>query len=159
MMDAVIRVATTTSLVVALTGAASARELSVVSWGGTYQDAQRKVYFEPFEAKTGTPLTLHAKKARTFASSGRGASTPSISWVILEGSPNARQAEALIAFMSDAERQARPPEFISYGVTNKAAMASIPPDLLENLPSAPENLAVSVPIDVSIAGTTGVRLG
>lgn len=81
------------------------------------------------------------------------------SWVILEGSPNARQAEALIAFMSDAERQARPPEFISYGVTNKAAMASIPPDLLENLPSAPENLAVSVPIDVRIAGTTGVRLG
>ena len=33
-----------------------ARDLTVVSWGGTYQDAQRKVYFEPFKAETGIPL-------------------------------------------------------------------------------------------------------
>lgn len=35
--------------------AAQARDLSVVSWGGAYQDAQKKVYFEPFKA-AGTPM-------------------------------------------------------------------------------------------------------
>lgn len=35
--------------------AAQARDLSVVSWGGAYQEAQKKVYFEPFRA-TGTPM-------------------------------------------------------------------------------------------------------
>jgi putative spermidine/putrescine transport system substrate-binding protein len=35
---------------------ALARDLTVVSWGGTYQDAQRKVYFEPFTAETRIPL-------------------------------------------------------------------------------------------------------
>lgn len=29
-------------------GAAAARDLTVVSWGGAYQDAQRQVYFKPF---------------------------------------------------------------------------------------------------------------
>ena len=30
------------------TTTAVARDLTVVSWGGNYQDAQRKIYFEPF---------------------------------------------------------------------------------------------------------------
>jgi putative spermidine/putrescine transport system substrate-binding protein len=33
-------------------GAAQARDLSVVSWGGAYQDAQKEVYFKPFMDKT-----------------------------------------------------------------------------------------------------------
>lgn len=32
------------------------RPLTVVSWGGAYQDAQREVYFKPFTAKTGIRL-------------------------------------------------------------------------------------------------------
>jgi len=32
--------------------AAQARDLSVVSWGGAYQDAQKEVYFKPFMEKT-----------------------------------------------------------------------------------------------------------
>jgi putative spermidine/putrescine transport system substrate-binding protein len=32
----------------ALPDAAAARDLTVVSWGGAYQDAQREVYFKPF---------------------------------------------------------------------------------------------------------------
>jgi putative spermidine/putrescine transport system substrate-binding protein len=32
--------------------AAQARDLSVVSWGGAYQDAQKEVYFKPFTEKT-----------------------------------------------------------------------------------------------------------
>lgn len=37
-------------------GPAAARELTVTSWGGSYQDAQRKVFFEPFQEKTGVKL-------------------------------------------------------------------------------------------------------
>ncbi|RFC68287.1 MULTISPECIES: ABC transporter substrate-binding protein [Mesorhizobium] len=33
-----------------------ARDLTVVSWGGNYQDAQKKIYFEPFAKETGKPL-------------------------------------------------------------------------------------------------------
>jgi putative spermidine/putrescine transport system substrate-binding protein len=36
---------------------AAARDLNVVSWGGTYQDAQKVVYFQPFQAKTGIKMT------------------------------------------------------------------------------------------------------
>ncbi len=35
---------------------AQARNLTVVSWGGNFQDAQRKIFFEPFAAQTGKPV-------------------------------------------------------------------------------------------------------
>src|SRR3712207_9497725 len=35
---------------------AEARDLTVVSWGGNYQDAQKKIYFEPFAKKAGKPV-------------------------------------------------------------------------------------------------------
>jgi putative spermidine/putrescine transport system substrate-binding protein len=46
----------------------------------------------------------------------------------------------LIAFMSAAPNQKNLPQYISYGVTNKGATRAIPPELLKNLPSAPDNL-------------------
>jgi len=45
----------TLTAVVALSAAANARDLTVVSWGGAYQDVQKQVYFEPFKA-TGTAM-------------------------------------------------------------------------------------------------------
>jgi putative spermidine/putrescine transport system substrate-binding protein len=42
-----------------LAGAAQsalARDLTVVSWGGNYQEAQKKIYFEPFAKQSGKPL-------------------------------------------------------------------------------------------------------
>lgn len=33
-----------------------ARDLTVVSWGGNYQDAQREIYFKPFAETTGKPI-------------------------------------------------------------------------------------------------------
>ena len=45
------------ALEVSLGDGASARDLTVVSWGGTYQDAQRKIYFEPF-SKASVTITL-----------------------------------------------------------------------------------------------------
>jgi len=44
------------SLLCAMAGGAEARDLTVTSWGGNYQDAQREVYFEPFSKKTGIKL-------------------------------------------------------------------------------------------------------
>lgn len=35
---------------------AAARDLTVVSWGGVFQDAQREVYFDPFRQEAGIPL-------------------------------------------------------------------------------------------------------
>ena len=35
---------------------AQGRPLSVVSWGGAYQDAQKEVYFKPFTEKTGVKM-------------------------------------------------------------------------------------------------------
>jgi putative spermidine/putrescine transport system substrate-binding protein len=36
------------AMILALAGPAASRDLTVVSWGGAYQDAQREVYFKPF---------------------------------------------------------------------------------------------------------------
>lgn len=48
-----------TRLVVAcalLAGVAHARDLTVVGWGGAYQEAQRTAYFKPYMEKTGNTL-------------------------------------------------------------------------------------------------------
>ncbi|PZX16478.1 putative spermidine/putrescine transport system substrate-binding protein [Palleronia aestuarii] len=37
-------------------GVAAARDLTVVSWGGNYQDVQREIYFEPFSEQNETPI-------------------------------------------------------------------------------------------------------
>ena len=41
---------------ISLASAATARDLTAVSWGGALQDAQKKVYFEPFTKATGIQL-------------------------------------------------------------------------------------------------------
>jgi putative spermidine/putrescine transport system substrate-binding protein len=40
----------------AMAATAQARDLTVVSWGGAYQDAQKEVYFEPFTKETGIKM-------------------------------------------------------------------------------------------------------
>lgn len=37
----------------AVTQAASARDLTIVSWGGNFQDAQRELFFTPYSKETG----------------------------------------------------------------------------------------------------------
>jgi len=47
------------SAIVALVSSVSvaqARDLTIVSFGGNYQDAQREIYFKPFSAATNTPF-------------------------------------------------------------------------------------------------------
>jgi len=53
-----IRSALTAALALTLTaGTAAAQHLTVTSWGGAYQDAQRQVFFAPFMVETGVVLT------------------------------------------------------------------------------------------------------
>lgn len=42
--------------ILALTAGAQARDLTVVSWGGTFQDTQRELFIKPFAAKLGKPV-------------------------------------------------------------------------------------------------------
>jgi len=41
------------SMLVGLSSTAFARDLTIISWGGSFQDAQKKAYFAPFTAETG----------------------------------------------------------------------------------------------------------
>lgn len=49
-----------TTLVACLNGAAAARDLTVISWGGNFQDAQRAAYFAPFTVATGIKIVDQA---------------------------------------------------------------------------------------------------
>ncbi len=57
-----------------LAGPAPARDLTVVSWGGAYQDAQREIYFEPFTAADGHQAGRGQleRRRRRAARQGRG---------------------------------------------------------------------------------------
>ncbi len=44
------------SMIASSASVAVARDLTVVSWGGNFQDAQRKIFFEPFSKELGKPV-------------------------------------------------------------------------------------------------------
>jgi putative spermidine/putrescine transport system substrate-binding protein len=69
------------------------------------------------------------------------------SWVMLKGTPNKDNAYKLLEFMGRPEVQAKLPDAIAYGVTNKAANKNIDPKRLKELPTADENLSRAVEID------------
>ena len=56
--EEILKLAGATAAVLALlnAGTASAEDLTVVSWGGNYQDAQREIYFQPFQQETGNNI-------------------------------------------------------------------------------------------------------
>ncbi len=61
------------------------------------------------------------------------------SWVIMKGSPNRAQAIAYLNFWSQPAVAAKLPPLIPYGTTVRGADASLPANVLENLPTAPQN--------------------
>ncbi|WP_206455491.1 ABC transporter substrate-binding protein [Aurantimonas marina] len=69
------------------------------------------------------------------------------SWVILKDSPNAEDAMDFIAFASAPENQSKLPEYIAYGLPNKAAAAQVPAELQADLPTAPQNIENAVALD------------
>lgn len=66
------------------------------------------------------------------------------SWAIVRGTPKMEQAVQFIDYASKPEHQARLPEAIPYGPTHKAAIDSVPSDVVPNLPTAPENLETAL---------------
>jgi putative spermidine/putrescine transport system substrate-binding protein len=61
-------------------------------------------------------------------------------WVIMKGSPNKARALEFLRFAGRPEIQAGLPPKIPYGVTAKGVNERLPPDLLPNLPTAPQNM-------------------
>ena len=94
-------------------------------------------------------LDVPRKEGKDFRFVWPGAIWTVDSWAILEGTPKPEESTKLVAFMSRPENQKRLPQYISYGVSNKAAQALIPPEILKNLPSAPENLKGQIGIDAA----------
>lgn len=70
------------------------------------------------------------------------------SWVILKGAENKDAAMDFIAFASAAENMVKLPKYIAYGLPNKDAAAAVPADLQPDLPTAPDNIAQAIPLDV-----------
>ncbi|TKI03498.1 ABC transporter substrate-binding protein [Martelella alba] len=68
-------------------------------------------------------------------------------WAIVKGSKHKALAEQFIAFANKPENQKVFAENIPYGPTNIKAGALIDPATLKDLPTAPANLAVSLPVD------------
>ena len=54
-MNTMIRSAVAAALSCATLGASAQHDLTIVSWGGAYQDGQKEVFFKPFNA-SGTKL-------------------------------------------------------------------------------------------------------
>lgn len=63
------------------------------------------------------------------------------SWVIMKGSPNKARALEFLKFVGQPAVQATLPPKIPYGVTAKGVNERLSPELLTNLPTAPQNLS------------------
>jgi putative spermidine/putrescine transport system substrate-binding protein len=68
-------------------------------------------------------------------------------WAIMKGSPNLEQATGLVDFMMSKEPQVEFAKAIPYGVSNSKAIEALPPEVLEKLPSAPDNLQNAIRFD------------
>ena len=69
------------------------------------------------------------------------------SWVVLANSPHKEAAFEFIKFASQPEHQSNLPLAIAYGVTHKDAASKIDPEVLKDLPTAPENLEGAIELD------------
>jgi putative spermidine/putrescine transport system substrate-binding protein len=98
-------------------------------------------------AYNGRITAANAKDKKNFKIVWDGALFTIDSWVILKGSPNVDAAYKFLDFAGKAEYQKDLPKYVSYGVTNAKATAMVDPAFLEELPSAPKNMANVQSID------------
>jgi putative spermidine/putrescine transport system substrate-binding protein len=68
-------------------------------------------------------------------------------WVIPKGSPNAENAQKFIEFACRAENQANLAKHFPEGPVNRNAFKLLPEELARKLPTYPEYLAKSIPIN------------
>ncbi len=80
------------------------------------------------------------------------------SWAIPKGAKNLEAAQKFIAFTLQAEQQKTFSENIAYGPANKEAINLLKPELLSDMPTAPDNIANQVAIDVTFWADYGEQL-
>lgn len=68
-------------------------------------------------------------------------------WAIPKGSPNTQQALDFIKFSSGTKPLADQAKYVAYGPTRKSSSAQISPEILANLPTAPNNFKTAFLID------------
>ena len=68
-------------------------------------------------------------------------------WAIPAGTPNLDAAYDFIKFASDAKNMSQQSKYIAYGPTNVDAVPLIAPEVLKDLPVAPENMKNALPND------------
>jgi putative spermidine/putrescine transport system substrate-binding protein len=79
-------------------------------------------------------------------------------WAIPKGTPRLDLAYQFIAFSTRADNQANQTNYISYGPGNKDAIALIKPDVLKDLPSAPDNMKNAIIVDPQFWADKGEEL-
>lgn len=70
------------------------------------------------------------------------------SWVILKGAENKDAGMDAIAFMSEPANQSKLPQYVAYGLPNKAAASQVDAKYAAELPTAEENMKEALPLDV-----------
>ena len=70
------------------------------------------------------------------------------SWAILKGAANKDAGMDFIAFSSLPENQAKLPEYVAYGLPNKAAASQVPEKFAAELPTTAANMTDSIPLNV-----------
>jgi putative spermidine/putrescine transport system substrate-binding protein len=68
-------------------------------------------------------------------------------WAIPKGGPKVEEAYRFVKFAQDPQRMANQTQYISYGPSNVDSVPLIAPDMLPNLPTAPDNLKTAWNLD------------
>jgi putative spermidine/putrescine transport system substrate-binding protein len=79
-------------------------------------------------------------------------------WAIPKGTPRLDLAYKFVAFATDPQNMKNQSKYISYGPGNKDAVPLIAPDILKDLPSAPENMKNAINVDVQFWADKGEEL-
>ncbi|MDR3435776.1 MAG: ABC transporter substrate-binding protein [Telmatospirillum sp.] len=95
----------------------------------------------------GRIAAANAQDHKNFKMSWDGAIYVLDSWAIMKGSPNIKDAYAFLSYVGKPEVQKLLPERIAYGVTAAGVNPLLKPELLTDLPSAPQNMANAIPYD------------
>jgi putative spermidine/putrescine transport system substrate-binding protein len=98
-------------------------------------------------AYNGRISAANEKDKKNFKISWDGALYTIDSWVILKGSPMQDAAYKYLDFVGKADHQAKLPDFIAYGVTNKKASDLINAKVLPDLPTNPKNMQNAAELD------------
>ncbi|HZS81437.1 MAG TPA: ABC transporter substrate-binding protein [Stellaceae bacterium] len=97
--------------------------------------------------KSGAPVDYHLNEALLVADA----------WVVPKGAPNKRESMEFIALALEADHQAAFARQIPYGPVNAEALKLLPQDVLEILPTSPDNFKHATFLDVNWWAANGER--